>query len=39
MDVLLFIFLYIKMLSVRGAYDKFPDFLVWALLLIAHTKL
>ena len=23
--------------NVRGAYDKFPDFFVWALLLIIHT--
>ena len=24
-------------LHIRGAYDKFPDFFVWALLLIVHT--
>ena len=22
---------------IRGAYDKFPDFFVWALLLIVYT--
>ena len=25
------------MYKIRGAYDKFPDFFVWALLLIVHT--
>ena len=32
----LYIYIYIY-IYIRGAYDKFPDFYVWALLLIVHT--
>ena len=27
----------IYILNIRGAYNKFPDFFIWALLLIVHT--
>ena len=32
----IYIYIYIYIYT-RGAYDKFPDFFVWALLLIVHT--